>query len=148
MTRVRQVFVVIAACLAANGCCGKETGRVSFTAPGTSSSSAVLEAGQVDFWTDIDIEWEGPASLQYQVELEQAGTVVASTSCDPLAQLSVKTGWVETNLGSSHTRKGNGKMDCSVNLPKAGPTTVRATLVFTSKPTSLVLTKADLVVKQ
>lgn len=138
----------LALSLSIGGCCGKEKGRVPFSAPGSAHASLPLEAGEVSFWTDIDIEYEGPASLGYVVELEQAGAVVASTRCDPLAHLSVKTGWVETNLGNSHSRSGAGKMDCSVTLPTSGATTVRATLAFGTPPAKHTLVKADLVVKQ
>lgn len=147
MRMLGRVLTLSCAMLAV-GCCGKELGRVAFSAPGTSSSTVSLEAGEVSFWTDIDIEYEGPASLEYKIELAQGGSVVATAMCNPLGKLPVQTGWVETNLGNSHMRRGAGKMTCSAQLPKAGATEVRATLAFGTPPTKLKLTKADLVVKQ
>lgn len=140
---------ILAAFLCLSLCaCGTEVGRVAFAGEGKGESAVTLQGTDVSFWTDIDIEYEGSAQLAYNVELLQGGAPVATTVCNPLGRIAVKTGWTETNLGSSHSRRGNGKMDCVVNLPKAGPTTVRATLAFAQKPQSLVVKKADLVVKQ
>lgn len=128
--------------------CGKERGRVPFSSTGSGESEMMLQAGEVDFWTDIDIQYEGDAVLAYRVELLQGGEKVAATSCHPLERLRVRVTWVETNLGSTHSRSGSGKMACSVKVPTRGPTRVKATLAFLREPTKLELTKADLVVKQ
>jgi hypothetical protein len=121
---------------------------VPFTLPGTGTVSMPLSAGEVSFWTDIDLEYTGDADLAYAVELDQGGTKVATATCNPLGRLHVKEMWTETNLGSSHTRRGMGKMDCSVTVPSGGATTVKATLAFGRKPATQTLRKADLVVKQ
>ncbi len=128
--------------------CGKEVGRVPFSGEGSGSTTVTLKAGEVAFWTDIDIDYTGSASLQYTVELEQGGTKVASITCDPLAQLHTKTSWVETNIGDQHSRRGNGKMDCTATLPAGGPTTVNAKLAFGTKPKTITLKKADLALRQ
>ena len=41
------------------GCCDTEIGRVPFQTTGTKSVSMPLKAGEVSFWTDVDIVWEG-----------------------------------------------------------------------------------------
>lgn len=128
--------------------CGKELGRVPFEDVGRGSTTVTLAAGDVDFWTDLKIEYEGAASLGYEIELFQDGASVATATCNPLGSMTVKTSWVETNIGGSHSRRGNGKMGCSVNLPKGGATKVKASLAFGTKPSGLVLSKADLVIKQ
>lgn len=128
--------------------CGTELGRVAFAAEGASEATVTLAAGEVHFWTDIDIDYKGDAALGYRVELVQNGAVVANVDCNPLGPMSVKMSWVETNFGSSHSRSGSGKMDCSVALAHGGPTVVRARLVFVQKPATLTLKKADLAVKQ
>ena len=91
---------------------------------------------------------EGDASLEYRIDVFQNGSSVGKTVCNPLGRLSVKTGWVETNVGSSHTRRGMGNMSCELKLPSAGPTVVKTTLVFGKKPPNAALRKADLVIKQ
>lgn len=128
--------------------CGKEAGRVPFAAEGKADSTMTLSSGDVSFWTDLDIDHQGDAGLHYNVELLQGGAVVATTTCNPLGSMSVKTSWVETNLGDHHTRSGNGKMACSVKLPAGGATVVRAQLAFSKKPPTLTLKKADLAVRQ
>ncbi len=128
--------------------CGKEVGRVPFTAAGTSSATVPMAAGEVAFWTDIDLAYEGDAALSYQIDLSQGGAKVAATRCDPLGPLPVRESWVETNIGISHSRRGEGKMSCSAMLPAGGPTTVTATLAFSRRPASVTLRKADLVVKE
>jgi hypothetical protein len=128
--------------------CGKEVGRIPFTGDGSGSAPLELQAGDVDFWTDLSIDYPADTALQYKVSLEQGGAAVATATCDPLGRISVKTTWVETNVGATHARSGMGKMGCSAKLLKGGPTTVKASLAFSHKPTSVSLKKADLVVKQ
>jgi hypothetical protein len=147
MFRTRVATVALLLTLVLVGC-GKERGRVPFSGTGTGEKEMVLEAGEVDFWTDIDVEYEGDAVLAYRVQLLQGGNAVASTSCHPLVRLRVRVGWVETNFGSAHSRSGSGRMACSVELATGGPTRVKATLEFSREPAKLRLTKADLVVKQ
>jgi hypothetical protein len=142
---MRPIVLTIVSTLAA---CGTEAGRVPFTAEAQSEATLPLAQGDVSFWTDIDISYQGPAVLQYRIELLQAGAVVATAVCDPLGAMSVKMGWVETNLDDAHSRRGGGKMGCSASVPAAGPTTVRATLAVASRPTTVALRKADLVRKQ
>lgn len=128
--------------------CGKEAGRVPFSGEGSAAAPLTLKAGDVALWTDLDIAYEGDAALAYRVELVQDGATVASAVCDPLGPMNVKMSWVETSIGSSHSRRGKGKMGCAATLAKGGPTTVKATLAFAQKPAGLALKKADLVIKQ
>lgn len=128
--------------------CGKELGRVRLPAEGNGAVELTLEAGDVAFWTDLSVEYEGEASLEYRIEVFQNGSSVGHTVCNPLGRLSVKTGWVETNLGSFHTRRGMGNMSCELKLPSSGPTVVKTTLAFGKKPPTMTLRKADLVIKQ
>lgn len=134
--------------LAALAGCGKEAGRVPLAGEGSGSSTMTLKAGEVDFWTDLDLSWDGNASLAYAIDLEQGGKTVATATCNPLGDLHVKMRWTETNFGGSHSRHGRGKMNCSVSLPSGGATTVKATLAWGTKPATSALKKADLVVKQ
>ncbi len=147
MNRVAQLALVLAA-VSSVAACGKEVGRVGFTAPGTSTATVPLSSGGLSFWTDIDAEWQGDGSLVYTVDFEQGGKSLMTVVCDPLGRLPVKTSWVETNLGSSHTRHGMGKMECSANAPATGATDVKVTLAWARKPASATVRKADLVIKQ
>jgi hypothetical protein len=143
--KLRLLTASLAVCLLA---CGKEAGRVPFAAEGAQQATFNLTKGEVQFWTDIDLEFQGDASLTYTVTLAQNGAPVNMVTCDPLGRLPMKTSWVETNVGPSHSRRGNGKMTCTATVPNAGPTEVRASLAFGQKPRSFTLRRADLVVKQ
>jgi hypothetical protein len=142
----RRLLLVLAAVSLLS--CGKEVGRVPFAAEGTDSTTTTLVAGDVAFWTDIDLAYDGTASLHYEIELSQGGAPVATALCDPLGHMTVKESWVETNLGASHTRRGRGKMNCSATLAAGGATTVKATLAYAHRPVAVTLRKADLVVRQ
>jgi hypothetical protein len=128
--------------------CGKEAGRLPFTGEGVQSASVELAAGEVAFWTDLDVQYDGAATLAYTITLSQGGAPVATAACNPLGRLPVKMGWVETNVNGAQSRKGSGKMECSATLAKGGPTTVQATLAFAQRPATVTLNKADLVLKQ
>lgn len=139
--------VALAALVTTTGC-GKEQGRIPFSAEGNAESVVTLKAGEVAFWTDLDIEYEGDAVLHHNIVLVQDGKSVASANCNPLGRMPAKMGWVETNLGDAHTRRGSGKMECAATVPAAGATTAKVSLVFSKKPAKLTLKKADLVLKQ
>ena len=124
--------------------CGKEVGRVGFTEAGSSEEKMHLDAKEVDFWTDLDVEWEGSASGRYDIEILKKDEKVASTTCNLLGNPKIKMSWVETNIGDKHKRRGRGKLDCSVSISSAGDYTVKVKL----KASDLTLRKADLVVKQ
>ena len=140
------VVVVLSALLLPG--CGKEAGRVPFVAEGSNAATMPLEAGDVAFWTDIDVKYEGDATLAYRVDLLQGGSGVATAECQALGPMTMKVGWAEMQLGASRSRSGSGKMTCSAQLAKSGPTVVHATLGFGARPISVTLSKADLVVKQ
>jgi hypothetical protein len=144
---IRPALLLLSLCLAVSAC-GKEAGRIRLPAEGSGAAVVVLEAGEVSFWTDLDIQYEGDAKLEYVIDLFQKGSSVGKATCNPLGQLPAKTGWVETNIGSSHSRRGNGKMECSAKLAADGETMVKTTLAFGTKPKTVTLKKADLVIKQ
>lgn len=145
---MRARLLVLLLSLSSLTACGSEAGRVPLSGEGAGTATIPLKAGEVALWTDLDIAYEGNAALAYRVELVQDGATVASAVCDPLGPMNVKMSWVETNIGSSHSRRGKGKMSCAATLAKGGPTTVKATLAFAQKPATVTLKKADLVVKQ
>ena len=144
----KTLFCSAALALALATGCGKEAGRISFTAEGLGSGSMTLKPGEVSFWTDIDMSYEGDAALAYHIELSQGGSKVATALCNPLGSLPVKTGWVESNIGSSHSRRGLGKMPCSATVTSGGATALSVRLAFSKTPAKYTLKQADLVVRQ
>lgn len=127
--------------------CGRQVARLPFTTEGTAATTVTLQAGELRFWTDIELKYEGAAEVAYSIELEQAGTTVARAECDPLTP-DFKLGWVETQFGTARSLSGSGRMRCEASVPKPGPTTVRAVLTFKTKPPVLDFKKADLLLKQ
>lgn len=128
--------------------CGSEVGRLPLNGEGSGTAVANLKGGEVALWTDIDLDYEGDGTLTYEVTLMQDGKQVAKTTCDPLARLPTRVKWVETNIGSKHSRSGQGKMTCTASVPAAGQTNAKVTLAWASKPQSATIRKADLVLKQ
>lgn len=147
MTALLKYLAAACALFSLSGC-GKEIGRVPFSSEGTKSTVLELSSGSVAFWTDLDISYDGVAALEYRIDLSQAGRRVATAVCDPFGPMDLQLGWITKARGNSHSASGRGRMTCGVTLPKGGPTTVGAALVFRDKPAVLALRQADLVVKQ
>jgi len=103
-------FVALALALAFTPACAKEKGRIPFTAAGHGSTDLSLEAGEVDFWTDLSAKYSSGTNLAFHVRVKQGGATVAEVTCDPLGYMSVRMSWVETDIGDRHSRKGSGKM--------------------------------------
>lgn len=139
------VTALLAVSLAA---CGRQVGSVPFSSAGTKSTTLPLAAGRVAFWTDLDVAYDGPATLHYQIELSQAGRHVATANCDPLGMKTVELGWLDITRSSFRSHRGHGKMLCGASLAKGGPTLVEATLAFGVQPLTATINRADLVVKQ
>jgi hypothetical protein len=128
--------------------CDRKVGSVPFSAEGTKTMTLPLAAGRIAFWTDLDLSYEGPATLGYHIELSQAGHTIATADCNPLDNLAVKLPWVETRHGATRASSGHAKMQCGASLPTAGPTLVKATLAFAVQPATATLKHADLVLEQ
>jgi hypothetical protein len=147
VSALKNVMALALAALALLGC-DRQVGTVPFTSEDSKSTTLPLAAGNVAFWTDLDVAYEGSATLSYQIELAQGGRTVATTRCDPLGKLSVQLGWVDIQRNALRSASGHGKMSCAATLAKAGPTVVRATLAFGVRPLTATINRADLVVKQ
>jgi|HubBroStandDraft_1064217.scaffolds.fasta_scaffold01132_27 hypothetical protein len=85
---------------------------------------------------------------KYDVELLQGGELVAKSTCDPLHPMGRKGRLcaVRFELGDEHHI--NCRLQCSLRVPKSGPTTVRSTLSFAGAPVGLRLARAELSVEQ
>ena len=127
--------------------CAKELGRVPFRITATDTASLELARGEVDFWTDLQLVYLGNPWVLDRIGLEQTGSTVASTVCDPLGPRRWSV-WEEFWRGPYHHVKGRAQMLCSAVLPKAGATRVRVTLDYDASAKNVAVTKADLVIKQ
>ena len=135
--KARAIVVALSLVVSLAGC-GKEAGASRSRARGRPAPrSRSTPARSTSGPTSPSSTRATPPSSTRSI-LKQGGASVGTATCNPLGHMSVKTSWVETNLGGSHSRKGNGKMACSGNLAKGGDTTVKAHLAFGKKPATAV----------
>jgi len=117
------------------------------TGEGEGDATVSASSGQkLALWTSLDVDWDGSFAARYAVELRDGGKAVASATCDPF-DVSVRTSSVRTYVGTHHTDRYHGKMQCDLVAPSAGSFTVHAKLTFTTKPSSLTVKDISLVVK-
>ena len=136
--------ILLAALLAS---CGKEVGRIGLTGEGEGDTSVTLKADEkLALWTSLDSEWDGSWMPSYDVELrDSTGKTLATAKCDPLTP-TTRISSVTTDIGSHHSRRYSGKMQCDLAPPAAGTYTVHAKLTY-AKPSSLRVSDASLVLK-
>jgi len=143
---VRGGIIVMALVLVSG--CGKELARIPMTGEGEGDATVTASAGQkLALWTSLDIEWDGSFAARYAVELrDSGGKAVASATCDPL-DVSVRTSSFRSYVGTHHTDRYQGKMQCDLVAPTGGSFTVHAKLTYSTKPSSLTVKDISLVVK-
>src|SRR5262245_22990314 len=98
--------------------CGRELGRVPFSAGGTGTTTVELAACKVAFWTELDLKCDTRSGLAYEIALLQRGVAVANAVCDPLGAMKT-SGFIEKRSGVSLSRSGRGKLACKATLPTA-----------------------------
>ena len=121
-----------------------EVGRVPITAPGTHSTSAYVTAAPLALWTDLDVEWEGDASMDYVVQVTQDGSVLSDGSCNPM-DVNLTMNARSTDIGDRHTRIHQGLLHCTVDTPAEGLVEVSVTLSVQGKP---IIRSADVYLRQ
>ena len=128
--------------------CGKELARIPMSGEAEGDTTVTASAGQkLALWTSLDIEWDGSFAARYAVELrDPSGKAVASTTCDPL-DVSVRTSAFRSYVGTHHTDRYQGKMQCDLVAPTSGSFTVHAKLTYTTKPSTLTVKDISLVLK-
>jgi hypothetical protein len=129
--------------------CGKEIGRIPLTGEGSGDAAVTVKSGEeLTLWTHLDASWDGTFSPIYEVELRDvSGKAVATTTCNPM-NCAVRTGSVETQVGSHHTKRYSGKMRCELTAPSSGSYTVHARLALGAKPAGLSVKDMSLVIKK
>ena len=127
--------------------CGTRVGRIPCSKPGSASTVVTAKAGEMVFWSDLDIAWDGNFQPRYDITVTQVGKVVGTVTCDPL-DVHVRLHSKRTNWGAHHTASQEGKMSCRVTLPASGPTKIKASLRYLARPKKLTVHRLDLVIKQ
>lgn len=143
--KIRGGFLLLFALVSG---CGKELARIPMTGEGEGDTTVTASSGQkLSLWTSLDIEWDGSFAARYAVELrDSSGKAVASATCDPL-DVSVRTSAFRSYVGTHHTDRYQGKMQCELVAPAGGSFTVHAKLTYSTKPSTLTVKDISLVVK-
>lgn len=151
MSSDRRIAMIGLTSIIALGCSGlvntltaTEVGRVLITAPGTQSTSVYVTAAPLALWTDLNVEWEGDASMDYVVQVTQDGTVLSDGSCSPL-DVNLTMNARSTDIGDRHTRIHQGLLHCTVDTPAEGLVDVSVTLNVQGRPNIL---SADVYLRQ
>ena len=157
--RNMRLYLVVFAAVVFTGC-GEEVGRIPFSDLGSGETEVAIDAGKgIDFWTELDIKFEGAVGLVYVITLHQMEEQVWRKVCSPF-DVSTKVKSVETAIGDSQSIKYSGKMRCSATVPDSGLVTVRVILgyveppvqtgspIVTTFPESVQMEQANLVIKQ
>jgi hypothetical protein len=137
---MRSLLPLLAVLLAA---CGTEVGRVPLAGPGSGTAKVTLKAGEVAFWTDLDVEWDGSLGARYDVTLTSGGQTLTA-SCNP-TDVTARLNSVRNTTGSKSAFRYEGKMKCDVTAPE-GDAVLTATLSVGNA--TAMFKKSDLVVKQ
>jgi hypothetical protein len=137
---MRPLLLPMAVWLAA---CGTEAGRVPLAGPGSGTTKLTLKAGEVAFWTDLDVEWEGSLAARYDVTLASGGQTLTAT-CNP-TDVTARLNSTRNTTGNKSAFRYEGKMKCDVTAP-GGDAVLTATLSVGNA--TAMFKKSDLVVKQ
>jgi hypothetical protein len=126
--------------------CGAVVGQIPFSQEGAGEATFQARAGEVRFWTDFSARYHGEMVAYFAVQLVQSDQVVSYAVCDPvhLGPSRVCT----TRYWGNEEHEQHCRMACSGNVPRSGPTVVRARLSIPGRPVDLRLTQANLVVRQ
>jgi hypothetical protein len=110
------------------------------------STTVDLKADEkVYFWTDMNLEFEGPLAMRYQIQLIKDADTLGLIELDPFEK-DITIGEIKTTLNDKTNWRYSGRMDFH-QIKEAGKYTFRTRLV-TSPNRSLQLKQADLVLKK
>lgn len=131
---------------------GEEVARLPINEISTENNLVVKEVSldlkkdeEIAFWSDIDMEYEGDASLRFRVEVLKNGEDFGGFEIDPTDK-SMTLGEVRTTIMDKTDWSFSGK-NSEVKIEEDGKYTFKAILVSSDNP-SLKIEKAELVIKK
>jgi hypothetical protein len=134
------------------GGCTREVARISLPRPGTGDATADMASGEVVFSLDAEYEPAGRSggvtgleAYRLAITAMQGKKLAGVATCNPLRLSS--SGWSREKSATLVKLVGNRIADCSLTLPKGGPTTFKATLSEARKP-DVRLRYVDVIVEQ
>ena len=140
------LWAMTSALIALAGSCGAVVGQIPFSQEGAGEATFQAQIGAVHFWTDFSAQYHGDMVAYFAVQLVQGDQVVSYAVCDPvhLGPSRVCT----TRYWGIEQHEQHCRMACNGNVPRSGPTVVRARLWIPGRPVDLRLAQANLVVRQ
>jgi hypothetical protein len=143
--------LLFATCVALSACT-REVARISLPRPGSGDATADMASGEVVFSLDAEYEPAGRAggmtgleAYRLAISAVQGKKLAAVATCSPLRLSS--SGWSRERSAKLVRLVGNRIADCSLSLPRGGPTTFKATL-SESRKADVRLHYIDVIVEQ
>lgn len=149
------LIVVFTGLLLLPGCeaiTGEELARMQIDSLSTEEHMVMREValplkkgGEIAFWSDMDLEYDGEVELRMRVRVLKDGTDLELLEIDPLA-MNVTVGETRTSMGGHTDWSFTGRNHVWM-VPEDGTYVFKAILTASENP-SLIINKAGLVLKQ
>lgn len=142
--RIPLLILLLVLFLSVNGCSRNELARIPIQKTGQFETEFTHPGGELDFWTDFDVEFSGGASASYKIELVQGRVIVKTLSCNPFE---VEESLMSRNVEANGLQKMSflALMDCVVVLPEGD---YIAAVGFSADGEDLKIFRADLILRQ
>ncbi|MEJ2758283.1 MAG: hypothetical protein P8046_07360 [Anaerolineales bacterium] len=126
------------------GCSRTELARIPIQTTGQFDPKFSHPGGELDLWTDFDIEFSGEATAAYTIALFKEGDIIETLTCDPFqVEESLMTREVEAN--GLQKISFLALMDCVAFLPAGS---YSAEVNFSVEGENLKIFRADLILRQ
>lgn len=152
MKRPHMLSLLLIFLIGCSAITGEEVARLPINEISTENNLVVKEVSldlkkdeEIAFWSDIDMEYEGDASLRFRVEVLKNGEDFGGFEIDPTDK-SMTLGEVRTTIMDKTDWSFSGK-NSEVKIEEDGKYTFKAILVSSDNP-SLKIEKAELVIKK
>jgi hypothetical protein len=100
---------------------------------------------KVEFWTDLDVSYQGNASLIYEIEIKDGTKTIGELNCDAF-DVNLKMFATETAVNDRHNVNYQGKLHGFFMLRNSRIVLIRVIPVINGNYTAL--RKFDLIIKQ
>lgn len=100
---------------------------------------------KINIWSDMDIEYDGDASLRFKIEIQKNGHNLGVLTIDPMKK-NITLGEIKTTLNNKTNWSFSGK-NSEFNIDGDGTYKFRAILISSGNPT-LKIKKAEVVFKK
>lgn len=152
MKKIPFLLMLLISLVGCSAITGEEVARLPINEVSTENNLIVKEVSldlkkdeEIAFWSDIDVEYEGEASLRFRVEVLKNGEDFGGFEIDPTDK-SMTLGEVRTTIMGKTDWSFSGK-NSEVKIEEDAKYTFKAILVSSDNP-SLKIEKAELVIKK